>query len=317
MPEAVIVSVARSPIGRAVKGSLAALRPDDMAAQMVRAALGRVPELDPATLDDVMLGCGQPAGEAGYNLARVTALLAGLDVPGTTVNRYCASSLQTTRMAFHAIKAGEGDAFLSVGVEAVSRYAQGASDGSPGTRNARFAEAGARTAARSTGGAEVWTDPALDGILPDVYIAMGQTAENVAQIRGVSRLAQDEFGVRSQNLAEAAIANGFWATDIVPLELPGRHRGVGRRRTSPRSHPREGLRARTGLPPRRHGDRRQLLPAERRCRSRGGDVRRACRRGSASRRSRASSPRGSALSRRRSWASAPWQRRSRRSHVPA
>ena len=220
MPEAVIVSVARSPIGRAVKGSLAALRPDDMAAQMVQAALARVPELDPATLDDVMLGCGQPAGEAGYNLARVTALLAGLDVPGTTVNRYCASSLQTTRMAFHAIKAGEGDAFLSVGVEAVSRYAHGASDGSPGTRNARFAEAGDRTAARSAGGADVWTDPALDGALPDAYIAMGQTAENVAQIRGVSRLAQDEFGVRSQNLAEAATANGFWSTDIVPLALP-------------------------------------------------------------------------------------------------
>ena len=135
MPEAVIVSVARSPIGRAVKGSLATLRPDDMAAQMVQAALGSVPELDPATLDDVMLGCGQPAGEAGYNLARVTSLLAGLDVPGTTVNRYCASSLQTTRMAFHAIKAGEGDAFLSVGVETVSRYAHGASDGLPGTRN--------------------------------------------------------------------------------------------------------------------------------------------------------------------------------------
>ena len=220
MPEAVIVAVARSPIGRAAKGSLASLRPDDMAAQMVTAALGRVPQLDPATIDDVMLGNTQPAGEAGYNLARVVSLLAGIDLPGTTVNRYCASSLQTTRMAFHAIKAGEGHAFLSVGVEAVSRYPKGASDFLPDSKNIAFADAEARTAARSSGGADAWTDPALDGGLPDVYISMGQTAENVAQIRNVSRHDQDVFGVRSQNLAEAAIANGFWATDIVPITLP-------------------------------------------------------------------------------------------------
>ena len=220
MPEAVIVAVARSPIGRAAKGSLAGMRPDDMAAQMVTAALARVPQLDPATIDDVMLGNTQPAGEAGYNIARVVSLLAGLDLPGTTVNRYCASSLQTTRMAFHAIKAGEGHAFLSVGVEAVSRYPKGASDFLPDSKNTAFADAEARTAARSAGGAEAWTDPALDGALPDVYISMGQTAENVAQIRHVSRHDQDVFGVRSQNLAEAAIANGFWATDIVPITLP-------------------------------------------------------------------------------------------------
>ena len=220
MPEAVIVAVARSPIGRAAKGSLASLRPDDMAAQMVTAALGRVPQLDPTTIDDVMLGNTQPAGEAGYNLARVVSLLAGIDVPGTTVNRYCASSLQTTRMAFHAIKAREGHAFLSVGVEAVSRYPQGASDFLPDSKNTAFADAEARTAVRSAGGAEAWTDPALDGALPDVYISMGQTAENVAQIRNVTRHDQDVFGVRSQNLSETAIANGFWATDIVPITLP-------------------------------------------------------------------------------------------------
>lgn len=220
MPEAVIVAVARSPIGRAAKGSLASLRPDDLAAQMVATALARVPQLDPATIDDVMLGNTQPAGEAGYNLARVVSLLAGLDLPGTTVNRYCASSLQTTRMAFHAIKAGEGHAFLSVGVEAVSRYPKGASDFLPDSKNIAFVDAEARTAARSTGGADAWTDPALDGALPDVYISMGQTAENVAQIRNVTRHDQDVFGVRSQNLAEAAIANGFWATDIVPITLP-------------------------------------------------------------------------------------------------
>ncbi len=220
MPEAVIVAVARSPIGRAAKGSLTGLRPDDMAAQMVTAALARVPQLDPATIDDVMLGNTQPAGEAGYNLARVASLLAGIDVPGTTVNRYCASSLQTTRMAFHAIKAGEGHAFLSVGVEAVSRYPQGASDFLPDSKNIAFADAEARTAVRSAGSADAWTDPPLDGALPDVYISMGQTAENVAQIRNVTRHDQDVFGVRSQNLAETAIANGFWATDIVPITLP-------------------------------------------------------------------------------------------------
>lgn len=219
MPEAVIVSVARSPIGRAMKGSLVEFRPDDLAALMVREALAKVPALDPATLDDLMLGCGQPAGEGGFNMARVVAVLAGLDgVPGVTVNRYCSSSLQTTRMAFHAIKAGEGHAFVSAGVETVSRFAGGFADG--GAQNPRFAAASARSAQRATGGASAWTDPRDAGDLPDVYIAMGQTAENVAQVIGMSRQEQDAFGVRSQNLAEAAIANGFWATDIVPVTTP-------------------------------------------------------------------------------------------------
>jgi acetyl-CoA C-acetyltransferase len=221
MPEAVIVATARSPIGRASKGSLISIRPDDLAIQMVQAALAKVPQLDPADIDDLMLGCGLPGGEQGYNMARVIAILLGYDhLPGTTVNRYCSSSLQTTRMAFHAIKAGEGDAFISAGVECVSRLAAGSSDSWPDTRNPVFATAEARGAQRAEAGADTWHDPRQDGELPDVYIAMGQTAENVAQLRGVSRLEQDEFGVRSQNLAEKALADGFWQADITPITLP-------------------------------------------------------------------------------------------------
>ncbi|MGW5379642.1 acetyl-CoA C-acetyltransferase [Nocardia sp. NPDC003999] len=220
MPEAVIVSVARSPIGRAGKGSLRDLRPDDLGAQIVRAALAKVPALSSNGIDDLMLGCGQPAGESGFNLARVVAILAGLDrVPGTTVNRYCSSSLQTTRMALHAIRAGEGDVFISAGVETVSRYVTGSADGLPGTENPVFADAVRRTAKFAAGG-EAWTDPRTEDLLPDVYIAMGQTAENVAQLCGVSRAEQDAFGVRSQNLAEAALANGFWERDITAITLP-------------------------------------------------------------------------------------------------
>ncbi len=220
MPEAVIVATARSPIGRAVKGSLTAMRPDELAAQMVAAALAKVPALDPHDIDDLMLGVGQPAGEGGFNLGRVVAVLLGLDdVPGTTVNRYCSSSLQTSRMAFHAIKAGEGEVFVSAGVETVSRYASGSSDGLPGTRNPRFDDASARTDSLATGEG-TWADPRESGLLPDVYIAMGQTAENVAQLTGTTRAEQDAFGVRSQNLAEAALANGFWARDITPVTLP-------------------------------------------------------------------------------------------------
>ncbi|MBF6414016.1 acetyl-CoA C-acetyltransferase [Nocardia cyriacigeorgica] len=221
MPEAVIVAAARSPIGRAGKGSLKDMRPDDLTVQMVRAALAQVPDLDPAQVEDLVLGCGQPAGESGFNMARVVAVQAGLDtVPGTTVNRYCSSSLQTTRMALHAIKAGEGDVFISAGVETVSRFVKGSADGMPDTQNPNFADAVARTAERAAGGAASWADPRSNGVLPDVYIAMGQTAENVAQLTGITRAEQDAFGVRSQNLAEKAIANGFWATDITPVTLP-------------------------------------------------------------------------------------------------
>src|SRR5215471_15341797 len=221
MPEAVIVATARSPIGRAFKGSLTTIRPDDAAVQMVAAVLAKVPQLDTADICDLMIGCGLPGGEQGFNIARVTAILLGHDrLPGVTVARYCASSLQTTRMAFHAIKAGEGDVFVSGGVECVSRFAKGNSDLIPDTHNPLFAPAEERTVARSGAGAPSWHDPREDGDLPDVYIAMGQTAENLAQLKGITREEQDEFGVRSQNLAEKALANGFWQRDITPLTLP-------------------------------------------------------------------------------------------------
>jgi acetyl-CoA C-acetyltransferase len=221
MPEAVVVATARSPIGRAFKGTMTSIRSDDLTVQMIKAALAKVPQLDPAHVEDVILGCGLPGGEQGYNLARVIAVMLGLDtVPGTTITRYCSSSLQSTRMAYHAIKAGEGDVFISAGVEMVSRFGKGSSDGAPDTKNPVFDEAEARSGALSAGGVPVWHDPREDGLIPDIFIAMGQTAENVAALRGVSRLEQDEFGVRSQNLAEKAIADGFWQRDITPATLP-------------------------------------------------------------------------------------------------
>ena len=221
MPEAVVVATARSPIGRAFKGTMTGIRADDLVIQMIKAALAKVPQLDPAQIEDLILGCGLPGGEQGYNMARVVAVMLGLDgVPGTTITRYCSSSLQSTRMAYHAIKSGEGDVFLSAGVEMVSRFGKGSSDGAPDTKNPVFAPAEERAAARAEAGAPVWHDPREDGQIPDVFIAMGQTAENVAQIRQVSRAEQDEFGVRSQNLAEKALANGFWQRDITPATLP-------------------------------------------------------------------------------------------------
>jgi acetyl-CoA C-acetyltransferase len=221
MAEAVIVATARSPIGRAFKGTLTQIRPDDLTVQIVRAVLEKVPQLDPADIGDLMLGCGLPGGEQGFNMARVVATLLGYDhLPGTTVTRYCSSSLQTTRMAFHAVKAGEGDVFVSAGVECVSRFANGSSDSWPDTRNPLFADAEARSAKQAEGSAGVWHDPREDGALPDLYIAMGQTAENVAGLRGITRRQQDEFGVRSQNLAEKAIADGFWQREIMPVTMP-------------------------------------------------------------------------------------------------
>ncbi|HTL23739.1 MAG TPA: acetyl-CoA C-acetyltransferase [Mycobacteriales bacterium] len=218
MTEAVIVSTARTPIGRAFKGSLISARPDDLAAFAVTQALAKVPGLDVHDIDDLIMGCGQPAGEAGFNLGRAVAVKLGYDyLPGTTVNRYCSSSLQTTRMAFHAIKTGEGSAFISAGVEAVSRFGNGMAD--VGTaQNPFFAEAVARTATTAEGASE-WHDPREDGNVPDVYIAMGQTAENVALWKDISRADMDEFACRSQNLAEKAIANGFWEREISPYTL--------------------------------------------------------------------------------------------------
>jgi acetyl-CoA C-acetyltransferase len=229
MPEAVIVATARSPIGRAAKGSMRDLRPDDLATTIIDAALAKVPQLDRTLIEDLYLGCGLPGGEQGFNMARVVAIKLGLDgLPGATVTRYCSSSLQTTRMAFHAIKAGEGDIFLSAGVETVSRYARGSSDGLPseaaalvggGWENPAFDAARAKSAAYAAGG-KTWHDPREDGELPDIYLSMGQTAENLAQIKGVTRAEMDEFGVRSQNLAEKAIADGFWEREITPVTLP-------------------------------------------------------------------------------------------------
>ncbi|MFJ6455072.1 acetyl-CoA C-acetyltransferase [Paenarthrobacter sp. NPDC091669] len=223
MTEAVIVSTARSPIGRAFKGSLRDERPDDLATAMVQAALAKIPAFDPGAedgrgLDDLLLGCAEPSGEAGSNMARVVAVLAGMDrVPAATINRFCASSLQTLRMAFHAIKTGEANAIVSAGVESVSRYRNWAGAGETDTANHNplFGPAAQRTAARAASNIP-WTDPRLGGRLPDIYISMGQTAENVATTYGISRAEQDEWGVLSQNRAEAAIASGFYARDITP-----------------------------------------------------------------------------------------------------
>jgi acetyl-CoA C-acetyltransferase len=217
MPEAVIVATARTPIGRAFKGSMTEVRPDDVTATIVEAAMAKVPQLSPDDVVDLHLGCGLPGGEQGFNLARVVTTLLGWEVPGTTLTRYCASSLQTTRMAFHAIKAGEGDVFVSAGVEMVSRYVNGSSDSHEGTQNPRFAEAQARTQRTAEQGSDGWVEP--EG-LPDIYIPMGQTAENVALHRGISREAMDDFAYESQMRYAKADAEGFWEREITPIELP-------------------------------------------------------------------------------------------------
>ncbi len=200
MPEAVIVAYGRSPIGRANKGSLVEVRPDDLAAHITTRVLQKVPQLDRATIDDLMCGCGLPAGEQGFNLGRVVSILTRLDVPGTTVNRYCASSLQTSRMAFHAIKAGEGDAFLSVGVECVSRYVNGFAD-QPDAQNPRL----------KRGNTEEY---------PDIYIAMGETAENVADLKQITREEMDRYAVKSQTRAVQSRDGGFFDREIIPVPLP-------------------------------------------------------------------------------------------------
>ncbi len=216
MPEAVIVATARTPIGRAVKGSLKDMRPDDLTAFILDDVLNKVPQLDRSQVEDVILGCGQPAGEAGYNAARIAAVMAGMpEVPGVIVNRYCSSSLQTIRMAAHAIRAGEGDVFIAAGVETVSRYLHGASDTGP--HNTIFGDAESRTAKRTEGGADAWSPP--EG-LPDVYIAMGQTAENVAEFEDVSREDMDAFAALSQQRASESLENGFWEREITPVTTP-------------------------------------------------------------------------------------------------
>lgn len=197
--EAVVAAIARSAIGRANKGSLIAVRPDDLASDVARQVLGSIPALDPSSIDDVICGCAEPAGEHGFNIARAIALLLLVDVPGTTVNRYCASSLQAIRMAAHAIWSGEGDTFLCVGVECVSRYGHGMAD-PPAAQNPRLG-------------------PGNEGV-PDMYIAMGETAEIVAEREGISREEMDRFSVRSQSRAVESQANGFFAREIVPIQMP-------------------------------------------------------------------------------------------------
>ncbi len=202
MPEAVIVATARSPIGRAYKGSLIDVRADDLAAHAINALMEKVPQVDRASVNDVMLGCGLTHAEQGFNLARPASLLAGMPdtVPATTVNRFCASSLQTIRMAFHAISVGEGDTYIAAGSESVSRtYGKGFDSDD---LNPRF------------------TDNTRPDYINDVYIPMGNTAENVAEKYGITRQRMDEFAKRSQDRAVEAQKNGFFDREIVPIELP-------------------------------------------------------------------------------------------------
>src|SRR6478735_3645805 len=211
MPDAVIVSTARTPIGRAAKGSLVDARPDDLAAFAIQAALDRVPELPREEIVDVIVGCGFPEAKQGMNLGRRVALLAGLpeSVPGTTVNRFCASSLQTIRMAFHAIKAGEGEAFVAGGVESTSQVS-----GYPKS--------------------EEELHPALfgdDAPIANVYIPMGLTAENVAERWDVSREDMDRFAQQSQDRAVAAQDSGFFEQEISPWDGVARDDGPRREST--------------------------------------------------------------------------------------
>lgn len=214
MAEAVIVATSRTAIGRANKGSLVDARPDDLSSFILSDVMGKA-GVEASDVEDVMWGIGQPGGEGGYNIARVISAMQGLDIPGVTVNRYCSSSLQTIRMASHAIKAGEGDCFVAGGVETVSRYMYGAADSGP--HNELFADAEERSKDRAGEGSATWTAP--EGV-PDIYIAMGQTAENVVQATGISRERQDEWGVSSQNRAEAALNRGFFEREITPYTLP-------------------------------------------------------------------------------------------------
>ena len=214
MAEAVIVATSRTPIGRANKGSLVDARPDDLSSFILADVMGKA-GVEATDVEDVIWGIGQPGGEGGYNIARVISAMRGLEIPGVTVNRYCSSSLQTIRMAAHAIKAGEGDCFVAGGVETVSRYMYGAADSGP--HNELFAGAEERSKTRTSGEEGPWS-PA-EGV-PDIYIAMGQTAENVVEATGISRERQDEWGVSSQNRAEAALNRGFFEREITPYTLP-------------------------------------------------------------------------------------------------
>jgi acetyl-CoA C-acetyltransferase len=200
MSEVVITAIGRTPIGRAIKGSLIDQRPDDLGAYVVGEVLKQIPQLDRGQIDDVICGCALPGGEQGHNLARIISLLTGIGAPGTTVNRYCASSLQAVRMAFHAIKAGEGDAFLCVGVESSTRSPLGKFADQPETQNPRL----------SAGNAEG---------LPAAYMSMGETAENVADKCGITREEMDRYALQSQMRAVAATKDGIFAREIIPVPL--------------------------------------------------------------------------------------------------
>jgi acetyl-CoA C-acetyltransferase len=200
MSEAVIVSIGRTPIGRARKGSLIDQRPDDLGAYVVREVLERIPQLDRGQIDDVICGCALPGGEQSHNMARIISLLTGVGAPGTTVNRYCASSLQAIRMAFHAIKAGEGSAFICAGVESSTRSPLGVFSDQPDTQNPRL----------QAGNAEG---------LPQAYMAMGLTAENVADKYDISREEMDRYALQSQQRAVQATQDGVFAAEIIPVPL--------------------------------------------------------------------------------------------------
>ena len=314
MPEAVIVSAARSPIGRAFKGSLKDLRPDDLTATIVRAALDKIPELDPRDIDDLYLGCGLPGGESGFNMGRIVSVLLGYDhLPGATITRYCSSSVQTTRMAFHAIKAGEGDVFISRRRrDRLAGSPRATPTACPDTMNPVFADAKARTDELAQGGAGL-ARPAR-GRTPSrtPTSRWARPPRTSRRLRGLTRQELDEFGVRSQNLAEKAIDDGFWAREITPVTTPD---GTV---VSADDGPRAGVTLegvagpQAGVPSRRRGHGRQLLRAQRR-RRRGGDhVRHEGRRSSASPRSPGSSPPASPACPPRSWASARSRRPSRR-----
>ena len=200
MPEAVIAAIGRTPVGRAVKGSLVDKRPDDLGAFVVDEVLNRIPQLDRHDIDDVICGCALPGGEQAHNLGRIISILAGVNAPGTTVNRYCSSSLQAARMAFHAIKAGEGDAFISVGVESVTRSPLGLYADQPETHNPRLFNGNREEK-------------------PNAYMSMGETAENVADQCAVTREDMDRFAAQSHTRAVKAQENGTFEREIIPVSL--------------------------------------------------------------------------------------------------
>jgi acetyl-CoA C-acetyltransferase len=200
MSEVVITAIGRTPIGRAIKGSLIDQRPDDLGAFVADEVLKQVPQLDRRQIDDVICGCALPGGEQGHNLARIISILAGVGAPGTTVNRYCASSLQAVRMAFHAIKADEGSAFLCVGVESSTRSPLGVFSDQPETQNPRL----------FSGNSEGF---------PDAYMAMGLTAENVADTYDITREEMDQYALQSHMRAVLAAKDGIFAREIIPVPL--------------------------------------------------------------------------------------------------